>query len=86
MLFFLETYRFNGCEMLSRYLRLGVVFVMRISFLTLAGATMKKGYGDVKSVKFTSQPAILSELLCILGAEGCTVDVNRNLTKAAVSN
>ena len=25
----------------------------------------------------TAQPAILSELLCILGAEGCVVDVNR---------
>ena len=24
----------------------------------------------------TAQPAILSELLCILGAEGCVVDVN----------
>ena len=25
----------------------------------------------------TTQPAILSELLCILGAEGCVMDVDR---------
>ena len=27
----------------------------------------------------TAQPAILSELLCILGAEGCLVDVNTSV-------
>ena len=27
----------------------------------------------------TAQPAILSELLCILGAEGCVVDVNTSV-------
>ena len=34
----------------------------------------------------TAQPAILSELLCILGAEGCVVDVNLLLPITAYSN